>query len=964
MSRIFTALAVICFLYPLHPQAQSNVDLGQGVQNNFDYGVDGAYSYNQRTEKTQCLITASELEAQGIGTGYISGLGFFVTELANGTELLNFSLSIGHSSNPITATFQTGLTPVFGPTALNPTAGYNVHTFSSPFLWDGVSDIMVQTCYENNFSGPGNNSTSIRFSSFNGAGNAESDHNSNDSACDDISSEVQVNGRPDIRLLWESSEVPPVADFSIASFASCSGSLSLVDQSSNFPESWLWYFGDGSTSADPSPTYTYLTDGTYTISLVVTNSFGTDSTSIEAAVTVAFGGTFPIPASCIPSSQDPSLGFGLTSVTLAGSTYTSTTGFTGYEDLTCDLFTLDQGVQYTMNVTAGGGSINQVSAWIDYNADGIFTLNERFMNQQVSASGSITFTPSLNALTDSTLRMRILGDFYLIGTQGPCANLTGGQAEDYSIRINTNTEAPTAQFSSDPDFSCDGVIQFYDESDNVPTGWFWLFGDGGFSSSSDPIHTYTESGTYTVSLTAQNSFGTDDTVMVDVVTVDLSQALTPACAVNTISYCCGYGLTSVNLAGMINNSTNASVGYEDYTCGSELTVAEGESFTFFANTGLDNPQDVAVFIDFDNSGTFGISERVFISTNANTHSGTITIPLSVPVVETRLRLRVIADFVGNNNAGCTNTQFGQAEDYTIIILPDLTLPAADFNANSQFSCSGEISFNNLSSANSESFIWYFGDGNMSSETDPSYTYLSEGFFTISLVAINDNGQDSIAFVDYIEIDFEGVCDTLSIQTTGTGVVITDCNGYLTDDGGPDGNYSSNSNGTQTIQTALGNNISLDFINFSFQNNNDYLYIYDGPDATAPLIGQFTGNGLPNGGTIESTGNSITLRQTSNFFNNLSGFLLSWACSPLGLEDYAHLTIEIFPNPATDQLRITSYEEYKIKGLTILDIQGRIVLRPKLDNQGIVNLEALEDGNYILMMEMEENMVPVKFIIQH
>ena len=947
--------------------AQQTIDIGQGNLDNQDFGVDGSYSILQRTEKSQFLILASEMVNAGMSAGNISGLGLFVTELTTGanSDLTAYRMSIGHTSGPITATFQTGLTEVVPSGLYSVIAGYNVHPFAQPFLWDGISDIIVETCYENanGGGGPGNNGNVIRFSNFSGDGYAESDHNSADSACDDVASEIEVNGRPDIRLLWESAEIPPVGAFDIGSFAACSGSIALEDNSSNSPDSWLWYFGDGMTSTDQDPNYTYTADGTYTISLVVSNAFGSDSVAIENAVTVNLTGVVPVNASCIPTSQNPELGFGPTSVSLAGSTYTSATGNAAYEDFTCEIFTLNQGVEYTLNVSVGGGSINQVTAWIDYNADGIFSLNERIMNQQVTSTSSLTFTPSLDALTDSTLRMRILGDFYLIGTQGPCANLTGGQAEDYSIRIISNNQAPTASFSIDPSFSCDGQVQFYDESENVPSSWFWLFGDGSFSTDQDPTHTYSTSGTYDVTLTAQNSFGSDDTLMIAVVTVDLSQALTPACIVQTTSFCCGYGIQSVNFGGTVNTSANASAGYEDFTCEVEVTTTEGTSFTFSANTGSDSPQDLAVFIDFDNNGAFVVAERVFISYNAYSHNGTITIPESVPVVDTRLRMRVIADFVGNNNTGCTNTQFGQAEDYAIVILPDLTPPTADFSASPLFSCDGVINFTNASSTNSQDFIWYFGDGNSSVESDPTYTYLTEGVFTISLVAINDNGQDSIAFVDYIEIDFEGVCDTASMSANGTLPNLTACNGFLADDGGPFGNYSSNSDGIQTIETEVGNHITLVFSSFFFQNNNDFLYIYDGPDTSAPLIGQFTGNSLPNGGVILSTANTITLRQTSNFFNNQSGFLLSWECSPVGFTELGLAQVSIYPNPTQDFIFIQGFEEMGVRSVIITDVLGRVVYRPQLNINGRIDLQALENGNYILMLELDGAQVPVRFVIQ-
>jgi PKD repeat protein len=49
------------------------------------------------------------------------------------------------------------------------------------------------------------------------------------------------------------------------------------DSSSNEPIEWLWRFGDGDTSVEQNPTHVYDSTGTYDVTLVVTNSTGTDS---------------------------------------------------------------------------------------------------------------------------------------------------------------------------------------------------------------------------------------------------------------------------------------------------------------------------------------------------------------------------------------------------------------------------------------------------------------------------------------------------------------------------------------------------------------------------------------------------------------------------------------------------------------------------------------------------------------
>jgi uncharacterized repeat protein (TIGR01451 family) len=50
------------------------------------------------------------------------------------------------------------------------------------------------------------------------------------------------------------------------------------DLSTNTPTSWLWDFGDGSTSTDQHPTHTYATPGDYTVCLTATNDWGSSQT--------------------------------------------------------------------------------------------------------------------------------------------------------------------------------------------------------------------------------------------------------------------------------------------------------------------------------------------------------------------------------------------------------------------------------------------------------------------------------------------------------------------------------------------------------------------------------------------------------------------------------------------------------------------------------------------------------------
>ena len=62
-------------------------------------------------------------------------------------------------------------------------------------------------------------------------------------------------------------------------------SVQFNDTSTGSPTSWSWEFGDGNTSTEKDPTYTFLKPGSYTVTLTASNAEGVDSFSQEIKVT-------------------------------------------------------------------------------------------------------------------------------------------------------------------------------------------------------------------------------------------------------------------------------------------------------------------------------------------------------------------------------------------------------------------------------------------------------------------------------------------------------------------------------------------------------------------------------------------------------------------------------------------------------------------------------------------------------
>ncbi len=81
---------------------------------------------------------------------------------------------------------------------------------------------------------------------------------------------------------------PPAANFTASASTVCAGqAVTLTDNSTNTPTSWSWTMTNGTpaSSSIQSPSVIYNTAGTYTVTLVDANSFGS-STSVSQIITV------------------------------------------------------------------------------------------------------------------------------------------------------------------------------------------------------------------------------------------------------------------------------------------------------------------------------------------------------------------------------------------------------------------------------------------------------------------------------------------------------------------------------------------------------------------------------------------------------------------------------------------------------------------------------------------------------
>ena len=103
------------------------------------------------------------------------------------------------------------------------------------------------------------------------------------------------------RGLWESTlytpgAYPPDANFTANNLIGCPGlGVQFTDYSAGLPTSWSWSFpgGNPSTSTVQNPFVAYNTPGTYSVSLTVTNSNGTNTETFTNYITISNSTTAP-----------------------------------------------------------------------------------------------------------------------------------------------------------------------------------------------------------------------------------------------------------------------------------------------------------------------------------------------------------------------------------------------------------------------------------------------------------------------------------------------------------------------------------------------------------------------------------------------------------------------------------------------------------------------------------------------
>ncbi|ALJ03641.1 hypothetical protein APS56_00085 [Pseudalgibacter alginicilyticus] len=177
-------------------------------------------------------------------------------------------------------------------------------------------------------------------------------------------------------------------------------------------------------------------------------------------------------------------------------------------------------------------------------------------------------------------------------------------------------------------------LEGYNQNCDTSAGYFWDFGDGTTSNLRDPSHTYTSTGTYTISLYAQNFCGTTDNITS---TICIEPELTPAFTLSTNNGCSPLTVQTTNTTDLSSSCGGDTylweVSYANGFCG---TAPEQWSFT----NGTDENSASPTF-EFNTAGTYTLTLTTTNSCGSNSVSETIEVKRP-PTTS----INTIADFCG------------------------------------------------------------------------------------------------------------------------------------------------------------------------------------------------------------------------------------------------------------------------------------------------------------------------------
>ncbi len=474
---------------------------------------------------------------------------------------------------------------------------------------------------------------------------------------------------------------------------------------------YMWDFGNGTTSTEENPVAQYTTEGTYTVTLTTTGvglCAGSDQIVLVDFITIDNTGG-PTPPSCTPLTTSPLTQRGIFQFDFNTISNPSDGSTDNYQDYTCTYSSnVQEGVLYPLSVQTGEDE--NVRVWIDVDNDGVFNnTNELVYDSPEPASlHSAQIIVPATAATGVPIRLRVKSDFMINDITDPCNPVVNGQVEDYTLFVSDNNQAPATDFVADETIVLVGSsVNFTDLTQNLPESWYWEFDGGEPATSTDqhPTITYNTLGTYQVSLMATNQNGNATELKTDYITV------------SQIATMC------------TNEVTNAGAGLFYDSGGPSGNYSNQELCTFLIQP--DCAQDIS--LDFTELALEPFYDYMYVYDGVDDTAPLLatlngfTVPPTITATSGTMYIVFDSDF------SVTDPGWAASWSSTTPTEP----PTADFSiSNTNTPLNIPVQFTDLSTEFPSEWSWDFGDGETSNEQNPMHAYTMPGTYTVELTVSN------------------------------------------------------------------------------------------------------------------------------------------------------------------------------------------------------------------------------------
>ena len=312
-----------------------------------------------------------------------------------------------------------------------------------------------------------------------------------------------------------------------------------------------------------------------------------------------------------------------------------------------------------------------------------------------SVSGG-SFAFNSKSLSDGTYTIQASKSNYLAGTSSFTVSwywVFGWYYHAIPAQVISIRAIPVANPNGNYYGSANQQIQFSSSGSYDPDGsisaYYWTFGDGGTSTSANPVHSYTTPNTYTVSLRVTDNQGIQKTT-----------------------------------------STNAYIGATPPIShpGGPYYAETTDEITFNSSLSSD-PDGTITKYEWD-FGDGSNNTYDWNSTHAYVEPGNYTVTLKV---------------TDNHDAETVNTTMAYITPKPPVIVinspyAELATDPIQFNSTGTFDPDGNIT----------EYVWTFGDGSNSTEPNPSHIYVLKGNYTVTLT-VKDNHNATTTVTTFADV---------------------------------------------------------------------------------------------------------------------------------------------------------------------------------------------------------------------